>query len=212
VPSGQDPRHDLGTGPPAAQDAAFGASGVGGLADIGHPEPEHRAQHGVGPRVAARRVLGAQHEVNLPPPAEGIQHETEQAPGQPGDETHPHPGPADLLQRLGCPWHGGQPGAVNGQPVGTVKGELGGFGAPRGVGEQRAEHVDGGLPAGLVDVDHAAGVRRGAGDDALGGESLGEGPLQDAAVIRGDPEQSTTQQGDRCRAAHLEPPSSARPR
>ena len=61
-----------------------------------------------------------------------------------------------------------------------------------------------------MDVDHAARVGSSARNDALGGESLGEGTFQDAAVIHGDTEQTAAQERDGWRAAHSNPRFQAR--
>ena len=58
-----DCHHDPGACPPAGQQAVLGGADHRDLPDIGRSEPQHRGEHEVRPREAARRVVRAQRQV-----------------------------------------------------------------------------------------------------------------------------------------------------
>jgi len=80
---------------------------------------------------------------------------------------------------------------------------VGGLSPDLVLGEQAPDDVGGRPPAPPVELDHRPDVGGGAGDNALGGDRLGERAFQDAAIGRDRPDHVTADQRYTGCIAHL---------
>jgi hypothetical protein len=194
---------ERGSGPPRGQHPAFGGGDHGHLAHVADPQPQDGGEDEVGPGEAPVHVVGAQYQVGALPPVQVLQQQAERGLGQGGHHADLDAGRGELGQRLVDAGERQDPEPVHRRLERPLEGVAGGLGPDLVLGEQGPHDVGGRPPARPVELHHRPDVRRGAGDHALGGDRLGERPLQDAAIDGGRPHHVTADQRYASRIAHL---------